>query len=91
VATTTDRMYRRMVVLTPEGPKEVDVRSSAQASRVGAHWNAVDAYLRTGDKKGLRKFANIRIGGVGLATEPETLEAYARRGELAIDDIYPQR
>ena len=91
VATTSDRIYRRMVVLTPDGPREVDVRSSAQASRVGAHWNAVDAYLRTGNARALRKFASIRIGGLALATDPEQIETYARRGELAIDDIYPHR
>jgi hypothetical protein len=91
VATTSDRMYRRMRVLTPDGPQEVDVRSSAQASRVGSHWNAVDAYLRTGHTAGFRKFTTMRIGGVALATDPEQIEAYARRGELAIDDIYPHR
>lgn len=91
IATTTDRIYRRMVVLTPDGRRDVDVRSSAQASRVGAHWNAVDAYLRTGHTAGLRKFTTMRIGGLALATNPEQIEAYARRGELAIDDIYPHR
>jgi hypothetical protein len=91
VATTSDRMYRRMVVLSPDGPREVDVRSSAQASRVGAHWNAVDAYLRTGNERALRKFASVRIGGVALVIDPEQIETYAHRGELAIDDIYPQR
>jgi hypothetical protein len=91
VATSTDRMYRRMVVLTPDGRREVDVRSSAQASRVAAHWNAMDTYLRTGDSKALHRFANRRIGGLALASIPEQVEAYARTGELAIDDIYPQR
>jgi hypothetical protein len=91
VATTSDRMYRRMVVLTPNGRREVDVRSSAQASRVAAHWNAMDTYLRTGDAKALHKFANKRIGGLALASEPEQVEAHARTGELAIDDIYPHR
>jgi len=91
VASTTDRLYRRMVVLAPDGRREVDVRSSAQASRVGAHWNAIDAYLRTGDTKALRKFTNTKIGGLPLATSLGPIEDYARRGELAIDDIYPHR
>jgi hypothetical protein len=56
-----------MVVLTPDGRREVDVRSSAQASRVAAHWNALDTYLRTGDSAALRRFANKRIGGLALA------------------------
>jgi hypothetical protein len=91
VAKPTDRIYRRMRVLTTDGVQEVDVRSSRQASRVGAHWNAVDAYLRTGNARALQKFASVRIGGMALATDPEQIETYARRGELAIDDIYPQR
>jgi hypothetical protein len=91
VAKPTDRIYRRIRVLTTDGVREVDIRSSRQASRVGAHWNAVDAYLRPGNTRALRKFTNIRLGGTALATDPEQIEAYARRGELAIDDIYPQR
>jgi hypothetical protein len=86
-----NRIYGRTRVLTTDGVKEVDVRSSAQASRVGAHWNAVDTYLRTGHTAGLHKFTTMRIGGVALATDPEQIETYARRGELAIDDIYAQR
>ena len=91
VASTTDRLYRRMVVLTPDGRREVDVRSSAQASRVAAHWNALDTYLRTGNSQPLRKFGSMRIGGFALATSLGQIEEYARLGELAIDDIYPHR
>ena len=91
VASTTDRLYRRMVVLTPDGRREVDVRSSAQASRVAAHWNAMDTYLRTGNSQPLRKFGSMRIGGFALATSLGQIEEYARLGELAIDDIYPHR
>jgi hypothetical protein len=83
-----NRIYCRTRVLTTDGVKETDVLSSRQASLVGAHWNAVDAYLHTGNPLGLRKFTNVRIGGMALATDPEQIEAYARR-ELAIDDIYP--
>ena len=90
-AAAVDRIYRRMVVLTPEGRREVDVRSSRQASRVAAHWNAVDAYLRTGDGRGLRRFRGLQVGGAVLVSDPAQTEEFARRGELAIEEIYPHR
>ncbi len=89
--TPADRIYRRMVVLTDEGRAEVDVRSSAQASRVASHWNAVDRYLRTGDTSALTPFRNRRVGGQLLATDPPALETYARRGELTTESIYASR
>lgn len=81
-----------MAVLAADGGRhDVDVRSSAQASRVAAHWNAVDRYLRTGDTTGLKPFRNRKVGGQLLATDPAALEAFARRGELAIESIYAYR
>lgn len=90
-ATGTDRMYRRMTVLSTDGRVEVDVRSSAQASRVAAHYNAIDHYLRTGDTRPLRPFARTRVGGRLLQTDLDQVERWARAGELSIDDIYPTR
>lgn len=90
-ATPADRLYRRMVVLTPEGRREVDVRSSRKASQVGAHWNAVDRYLRTGDGNALRRFGGKSVGGYEFASTTDQAEQFARTGELAIQDIYPHR
>ena len=91
-AVPTDRLYRRMALLAADGGRrDVDVRSSAQASRVAAHWNAVDRYLRTGDTSVLKPFRNRTVGGQQLATDPAALEAFARRGELAIESIYASR
>jgi len=91
-AAPTDRLYRRMAVLSADGGRQdVDVRSSAQASRVAAHWNAVDRYLRTGDTTALKPFRNCKVGGQQLATDPDALEAFARHGELAIESIYAYR
>jgi general stress protein YciG len=33
-------------------------------------------------------FQGKRVGGVELATDPDLIEEYGRRGELDIDDIY---
>lgn len=90
-ATPSDRLYRRMTVLSVDGRVEVDVRSSAQASRVAAHYNAIDHYLRTGDTRPLRRFAQTTVGGVRLQTDLDAIERQARAGELSIDDIYPHR
>lgn len=91
-ASPTDRLYRRMAVLSTNGGRQdVDVRSSAQASRVAAHWNAIDRYLRTGDTTVLQPFRHRTVGGQQLVTDPAVIEAYARRGELAIENIYAYR
>jgi len=90
-ATRTDRIYRRMTVLSTDGRVDVDVRSSAQASRVAAHYNAIDFYLRTGDARPLKRFATVSVGGRRLQTDLDQVERWARAGELSIDDIYPTR
>jgi hypothetical protein len=91
VASRADRLYRRMSVLTPDGRRDIDIRGSRAASRVAAHWAALDHYLTTGDDKPLRKFAGVRVGGVALAAKPSQVEKHWTRGELDIDDIYPDR
>jgi len=90
-AAPTDRLYRRMTVLSTDGRIEVDVRSSAQASRIAAHYNAIDFYLRTGDTRPLRRFTSVTVGGRRLETDLDQVERWARAGELSIDDIYPTR
>jgi len=91
-AAPTDRLYRRMAVLAADGGRhDINVRSSSQASRVATHWNAVDRYLRTGDTTALKPFRHRTGGGQQLATDPAALEAFARRGELAIESIYAYR
>ncbi len=87
----TDRIYRRMSVLSTNGRVEVDVRSSAQASRIAAHYNAIDFYLRTGDARPIKRFASVSVGGHRLQTDLDQVERWARAGELSIDDIYPTR
>jgi hypothetical protein len=87
-ANPTDRLYRRMRVLTAEGVKEVAIRGSHVASRIGAHWNAVRKYVDTGDESGLRAFADTFPAGMRLATDPVFIDQEARRGELDFEDIY---
>jgi len=89
VARPSDRLYRRMRVLTkPAGPKDLDIRSSRDATVVGKHWNAVKHHLSTGDERPLAAFKNVKVAGHFLETDPDTIEAWASRGELDFEDIY---
>jgi hypothetical protein len=88
VAKSSDRLARPMSVFTPDGPQTVIVRSSAKASVVAGHWAAIQKYLASGDTTALAKFTKQTVGGVRLGTDPNAIEAWARIGELAIDDIY---
>ncbi len=89
VASPSDRLYRRMSMLTPTGRVDVDVRGAGAATRIGQHWNAVDHYLATGDRSAVAKFSGRRVGGMPFATDHTDIEAQFHRGELLIDEIYP--
>ncbi len=85
----SDRLYRRMTVLGPEGPVDVDVRGSRTASLIGSHFNAVGRYLATGDPAVLAPYRGVVVDGVPLLTDPSLIEQLAAQRELDIDDIYP--
>lgn len=84
----TDRLVRRMKVLTTDGVIDLEVRSSKQASAIGGHSAAVKDYLATGSEDGLRKFRGKTVGGHILLTDPEQLIDLASVGELEYEDIY---
>ena len=77
-----------MSALTIEGLQDIDTRGSKSRSLVSAHWRAVNRFSATGDVFVLIPFKGKRVGGYTLATDPDQIEEYARRGELDIDDIY---
>jgi len=87
-ATESDRSYQRMSALSTEGLRDIDVRGSRARSLVGRHWSAIGRFAATGDLSVLKPFAGKRVGGIELATNPDAIEEYLRRGELDIDDIY---
>jgi hypothetical protein len=87
--TRGDRVLRVMTVLGVAGVEhQVEVRGSRRASLVGEHWSAIDHYLTTGDESRLRRLQGRRVAGIALETDTETIEEWARRGELEIDDVY---
>jgi hypothetical protein len=87
-ATPADRSYQRMSVLSTDGIADIDTRGSRVRSVAARHWNAISRFAATGDASVLAPFRGKRVGGVELATDPDQIEEYLRRGEIDIDDIY---
>jgi hypothetical protein len=77
-----------MRVLTTVGVKDLEIESSSARSVVGGHWNAIQAFLATGDTDPLEPYTTSVINGYLLLTDPDEIERLARIGELDIDDIY---
>lgn len=84
VATSRDRIYRRISLPTAEGNVLVDTRSSRRASLAGQFRNAVKAFLegRDPDGEGLRRFRGEQVGPVRLLTDLDALERLARQHAL---------
>jgi hypothetical protein len=89
-ARRADRLLRVMNVLSTEGHLTVVVRGSDAASLVAEHANAVQHYLTTGDTSALDRFADKRVAGVTLETDPDAIETFALAGELDFEDIYDE-
>jgi hypothetical protein len=88
VPTATDRLYRRMRVLTTEGEIEIDTRGSGVASLIGKHQNAVKRYLATGQTTALSTFVGMKVRGHELETRPDFIDERERRGELSFEESY---
>lgn len=85
-----DRLYRRLRVISMEGPVWVDLRSSRSARLVARHANAVRSYGLHGDASALAEFRGKRVGGVVLAVEPSMLASFAAAGELDAFELYDE-
>jgi hypothetical protein len=77
-----------MRVLTTSGLKDLELDSARSRSIVGSHWNAIQAFLATGDTDPLKPYATFLIKDYLLLTDPDEIERLARIGELDIEDIY---
>jgi hypothetical protein len=91
-AVPVDQMRRPMRMLTEQGVVVVDVRSSRTASRLAYYWQAVDHYLRTGDRRRLQPFAGKRLRASGhlfpFPIDPDLLIRLAEVGEVRFEDLY---
>jgi hypothetical protein len=89
----SDRLLRILVVPTPEGVREIAVRDSRQASRLGEYWAAVQKYLATGDTSAIDKFHRKRVidasrKRIPLLTNLEELDRLASAGVLSFESLY---
>ena len=89
----SDRLLRVLVILTPEGPREIALRDSRQASEVAKHWDAVQRYLQKGDDSVLPRFRHIRISDakgvrVRLLTDVEEIDRFGNAGVLSFESLY---
>jgi hypothetical protein len=80
--TKSDRLVRYMQLPGLNGPIDIEVRGSKEASRAAKYKAAVNRFLG-GDLKALRAWRGKKIAGVELITDPETLKG------LAKDELLP--
>jgi hypothetical protein len=88
----TDRLKRRMQLLTGRGPIVVTALDSRTASVIADHWNALREYIASGDDEELatlsRQFVHVEEGDFELLTHKPTINRLARAGALYFQDLY---
>jgi hypothetical protein len=88
----SDRLPRRIRMLTPKGEVAVRTTSSRTATLIADYNNALRDYVLTRDTSELRRFEgkSVRSGGEEFvfATDPRTLGRYIRAGAVHFVDIY---
>ena len=88
----SDRLPRRMRMLTTHGEEIVRTTSSRKATMISEHNNVIRAYVLTQDTTDLQQFKGktIRSGGqiYEFATDRRTIDRYVRAGAVHFVDIY---
>lgn len=92
-AKASDRLLRLLMVPSREGPREIALRDSRQASQLAKYWAAVHEYLETGDASEIRKFRGKRItdasgAQVPLLTDLKQLDRLGSAGVLSFETLY---
>ena len=82
-----------LMVPTDQGPREIALRDSRQASLVGKYWSAVHRYLATGNSYQLEKFAGKHVvtaegHRVALLTDVRDLDRLGSAGVLSFESLY---
>jgi hypothetical protein len=65
----SDQLFRILKMPTPEGSREIGVRSR-KATLIAEYWNAVQRYLETGDGSKLQKFSRKSVRDASGAQIP---------------------
>src|SRR5579884_505937 len=89
----TDKLFRLMKVLTPDGVKVIGIRGSRVASELAEHANAAERYLTTGDSSRLGLFIDKKItdadgNEIPLLTDLATLDRLGSAGVLSFESLY---
>ena len=79
---------RPMAVCTTAGLTIHAPRGSATRAKIAAHWIAIGHYLDSGDVGPITEFAQVRVGGMALASDPQQIDDLATCGALDLNDIY---
>lgn len=92
-AKSYDRLLRVLVIPSKDGLAEVAVRDSRTASKIAKYSDAVQRFLRTGDKSRLREFKKLRINDaegnpIKLLTDPKELTRLGSAGVLSFESLY---
>ena len=93
--------YAVMRVLTTDGQLAIPLEvGSEDASLIGGHWNAIKLFRDTGKGELLKQFQGLvvggeitdkgRVGGHVLETDRKKIKAWAKSGDLDLDDPYAE-
>ncbi|MGA8575269.1 MAG: hypothetical protein WB609_06190 [Candidatus Cybelea sp.] len=90
--TRSDRLKRRMRMLTDKGEIAIPTTSSQTASRISRYNNAVREFYATGKTTALKPFVGkaVRSGGkrYEFVTNPAALNRLGRAGSVHFSEIY---
>ena len=88
----SDRLPRRMRMLTPKGEVVVRTTSSRTATLIAEYNNALREYVLTRDTSEVKRLGKkiVRSGGeqYAFATDTRTIDRYVRAGGVHFVDIY---
>ncbi len=89
--------FRQARMLTSRGEHMVTPRNDAEASRIGAHWNAAKGYARAagtdreaGALRALRSFDEDRVDGEAFMTDPDDVLDYFESSPESFESIYEE-
>ena len=85
-----DTFRRDLSIFSPDGYRQIVVRSSKQAQLASQHLNAIQQYLRNGNPDLLLPFRGKRIGGIELLIYPARIREFAEADLVRMDALYSQ-
>jgi len=92
-AKTSDRLVRVLRVPTSDGTRDISVRNSLDASRLGRYWAAVHKYLATGSFQDLEEFRDQFVVDTSgekfpLITDSDVLDELGFAGVVSFESLY---